>query len=40
MRKEVLTVTETNLADALHRCIDDCCYSWLTVCQIISQKAK
>ena len=38
-KKEVLTMTETDLAAALHRCIDDCGCSWLTVCQIVSRMA-
>lgn len=32
-------MTETDLADALHRCIDDCGYSWPTACQIVSRMA-
>ena len=32
-------MTETDLAAALHRCIDDCGYSWPTACQIVSRMA-
>ncbi|WP_337541347.1 hypothetical protein [Clostridium sp.] len=35
--KEVLTMTETDLAAALRHCIDDCGYSWPTACQILSR---
>ena len=38
-KKEVLTMTETDLAATLHRCIDDCGYSWPTACQIVSRMA-
>ena len=38
-KKEVFTMTETDLAAALHRCIDDCGYSWPTACQIVSRMA-
>ena len=31
--KEVLTMTETDLAAALRHCIDDCGCSWPTACQ-------
>ena len=32
-------MTETDLASALHRCIDDCGYSWPTACQIVGRMA-
>ena len=32
-------MTETDLAAALHRCIDVCGYSWSTACQIVSRMA-
>ncbi len=32
-------MTETDLAAALHRCIDVCGYSWPPACQIISRMA-
>ena len=35
--KEVLTMTETDLAAALRHCIDDCGCSWPTACQILSR---
>lgn len=37
--KEVLTMTETDLAAALRHCIDDCGCSWPTACQILSRMA-
>lgn len=38
-KKEVLTMTETDLAAALRHCIDDCGCSWPTACQILSRMA-
>ena len=38
-KKEVLTMTETDLAAALRHCIDDCGCSWSTACQILSRMA-
>ena len=38
-KKEVLNMAETDLSAALHRCIDDCGYSWPTACQIVSRMA-
>ncbi len=32
-------MTETDLAAALHRCIDVCDYSWPTACQIVGRMA-
>ena len=37
--KEVLTMTETDLAAALRHCIDDCGCSWPTACQNLSRMA-
>lgn len=32
-------MNQTDIAAALHRCIDECGYSWPTACQIVSRMA-
>ena len=30
-------MSESDLSDVIHRCIDDCGYSWPTACQVVSR---